>query len=159
MKKSDLAITSEALKIKKELECIAKTSRDEYKSAKSEDKGAIQLDLGLQTKQISDQLVFKGKEVLGVSRKKRRGSTTKSAASKRKIQTKTGGDIRSNVADVALDVTGEKYERTSDSLNVVMKGQSLKKGKTKSAQVDQETLQVYFYFIIDYCQQDNCYSS
>ena len=145
MKKSDFGITIEALKIKKELECIAKTSKDEYKSAKREDKGAIQLDLGLQTKQISDQLIRKGKEVLGVSGKQRRGSGNKSAPNKGKSQTKTAGDVRSKVADAALDVTDGNYDRTSNSLNVVMKGQSLKQLDKKLAQDDQESLQVHFY--------------
>ena len=148
MKKSDFGITIEALKIKKELECIAKTSKDEYKSAKGEEKEAIQLDLGLQTKQISDQLVRKGKEVLGVSGKQRRGSSTKSSADKRKNRTKAAGDVRSKVADAALDVKGENYERTNDSLNVVMKGQSLKKSDRKLVQDDQESLQVH-YFSLD----------
>ena len=59
-------------------------------------------------------------------------------------QIKVPGDIRSNIGDGALDVTGAKNETANGSLNVVMKGQSLNRNEKKLPQDDQASMQVFF---------------
>ena len=130
---------AESVKIKKELEGLMKGSKEEYRNATTPEKEALQADLGLQPKTIPASIVLKGKEVLNVSGKQRRGSSGKSAGkrntsrsvaalSSTDVDRKDGQkEVGSNVADIE--------RKGVVTLNVVMKGESaLRPEKEKSGE-------------------------
>ena len=139
MSKSMFTSNAESVKIKKELKGLMKGSKEEYRNATTPEKEALQADLGLQPKTIPASIVLKGKEVLNVSGKQRRGSSGKSAGKRntsRSVAALSSTDVDRKDGQKEVGSTVADIERKGVvTLNVVMKGESaLRPEKEKSGE-------------------------
>eukprot|EP00795_Rhopilema_esculentum_P011483 gene11483-21699_t len=139
MKKAKFANNQEMIKVRKELENLAKDSKKEYRNASTTEKEAFQQGLGLQKKVVPDQLFSKGKEVLEVSGKYRRGSGNKTVSKDVKLKEDNlrGTEQSSYVQNLVENDTF--LEEGEIRPSVVMKGRGVLKkeegGKPKPKQM------------------------
>ena len=138
MKKAKFANNQEMIKVRKELENLAKDSKKEYRNASTTEKEAFQQGLGLQKKVVPDQLFSKGKEVLEVSGKYRRGSGNKTVSKDAKLkEDNLMGTLQSNYMQSLVE-NDTCLEEVEVRPYVVMKGRGVLKkeegGKPKPKQ-------------------------
>lgn len=124
MKKAHFLSYSESVKAKKELENLMKGSKEEYRNASSREKKSLQQIMGLQSKPTNANIVMKGREVLDVSGRQRRGSSGKSG--NKSIISRAS--VLSPILSDGNEDWNEVYSKNeSHNLDVLMKGQAVLK--------------------------------